>query len=145
MFYRYYGAIKHEIVYPLFPYVSDTGSMTPMAPYFSLFLDLSGIIIIIVGWARYKTIKFYLNHIQPNDSTKKNMQTFEFYMKRLYKCNLTLLILCFLGAFGSMVIGNFRTTENMTGHLIGAFFLFFSLLIFMLISVCFKRIYYFKF
>ncbi|KAH9425013.1 DNA damage-regulated autophagy modulator protein [Dermatophagoides pteronyssinus] len=107
--------------HPIFPYVSDSASFPPVASYFSQSLDMIAIIFAITVWARYKQIKYYLNNNSFTDSLNKNND-----QSSSSSYNLQLLYL---------FIGNFRTVENMTGHLIGVTLIFSFIPIILLIQI----------
>ncbi|OTF74901.1 hypothetical protein BLA29_008190, partial [Euroglyphus maynei] len=94
--------------HPIFPYVSDSASFPPAA-------------IAIIVWARYKQYKYYLMN-----SLSKSMNKIDYSLKLqlFHRLNLYFLLFGLLASFGLVFIGNFRTVENMTGHLIGVTLIF---------------------
>ncbi|KAF7491103.1 DNA damage-regulated autophagy modulator protein 2 [Sarcoptes scabiei] len=132
----YWASVKHEFLHPLLPYVSDAGSGTPGANYFSQLIDMCSLLILITAWIRYKQIKFYLDQqIEASkklNNTKAESKQPEEEIKNLSYINWLAMIFASICAFGGILTGNFRMTEFLIVHMLSASLLFGFMLIYLL-------------
>ncbi|UXI16311.1 serine/threonine-protein phosphatase 6 regulatory subunit 2-like [Sarcoptes scabiei] len=133
-FMPYILAVKFELVHPIWPYVSDTGTHLPVANYFSQILDIIAIFGTIIAWARYKQIKFYLNERLIRRTVETKLEIDEITLRELHRINFVSLFVAILASIGTIIVGNFRAIESLTIHLIGALLLFNSMTIYMLLA-----------
>jgi len=94
---------------PFFSYISDTGAIHPESCWFSLFLNLTGVVLGIIVYIRYKQVEEFF---RGNDSV---------WLPRI---NLMGLVMGFISALGASVVGSFQETRVFTLHVLGAFMAF---------------------
>ncbi|KAH9415669.1 Frag1/DRAM/Sfk1 [Dermatophagoides pteronyssinus] len=119
-FVPYFIAVHTGFVDPILPYVSDTGSDTVAAKYFSSMLDICAFFAMIIGWIRYKQINFYIKNIKINAI---NVDSDD--MASLKSKNRLLLCFYFLSACGMIGVGNIRLSESFYVHWLLGFLIFF--------------------
>ncbi|KAH9493633.1 DNA damage-regulated autophagy modulator protein [Dermatophagoides farinae] len=107
----YYITVKNGFVYPLFPYISDTGGHPPVACYFSMMIDIIALLVFIAGLFRYKQIEYYLS--------REKTATINAERQWLINLNYYSLIATWISPIGLIMIGNFRETENIHPHMAG--------------------------
>ncbi|KAK3594033.1 hypothetical protein CHS0354_040791 [Potamilus streckersoni] len=106
-----YGiAVAYGHVDPGFPYISDTGTLSPESCAFGQLLNIGALLCSIVIYTRYKQIeKFYRD---------KSSRT------KLLRLNKGCFILGLSACLGLSIVGNFQETNVEIVHTIGAFLAF---------------------
>ncbi|CAG2176901.1 unnamed protein product, partial [Oppiella nova] len=65
-------------VKPVFPYISDAGATHPEAAFFSILLYLEGFLIAVMGWIRFKQIRYIVHNMpKPNQNNNNNSLTID--------------------------------------------------------------------
>ncbi|KAH7644072.1 hypothetical protein HUG17_6434 [Dermatophagoides farinae] len=117
----YIVTVLKGLIYPIWPMVSDAGAILPAASYFSTFLDIIAALTAFVGIILYKQIHYYrceLNQRLPLGSKHNNDDEYK-NIDHLKLCNRIIIIMTIFMSTGLVLTGNFRSTENLTGHMIG--------------------------
>ncbi|PAV75476.1 hypothetical protein WR25_16229 [Diploscapter pachys] len=114
----YLMAVFHDDVEPVFPYISASGDHRPESCFFSLLLNITSCLSMLVIYIRYQLIE---SLIRDSDQQISNL-------------NFVSLILGLLGGFGMMVVANFQETAVIMVHLIAACICFGSGCLYMIVQ-----------
>ncbi|XP_072034793.1 DNA damage-regulated autophagy modulator protein 1-like [Amphiura filiformis] len=109
----YTFAVTSEHIFPLLPYISDTGVEYPESSIFSLSLDVVAFLLVSTSYVRYQLI----GHFHRKLPSEPRYQ-------RIGRVNAASLLIGVVAAVGLMVLANFPEDENLMVHLMGAFFCF---------------------
>ncbi|KAB0801644.1 hypothetical protein PPYR_03830 [Photinus pyralis] len=105
----YVWALCNDHIYPLFPYISDTGALSPESCMFGQMMNIGAVMITVCHYTRYRQIRF-LNDVE--NST---------FVHKLNKCGLYVGA---VGCLGISMVGNFQESQFLTLHLVGAVMVF---------------------
>ncbi|CAJ0584161.1 unnamed protein product, partial [Mesorhabditis spiculigera] len=97
----YVSAVYHGDVDPVFPYISAAGNNRPESCFFSLLLNLSSFLSMIVIYLRYSLVK---ELIRGSD-------------QKIERANGIALFFGLVGAMGMMVVANFQESAVIKIHL----------------------------
>ncbi|CAJ0602084.1 unnamed protein product [Cylicocyclus nassatus] len=103
---------------PILPFISDGGAYSPEASVFGQLLNIAGFLYIITIYIIHQHIFEFYGHYQKYERTKW-----------WYGCQI-LMYIGFASAIGLMLVANFRETEIIVVHIIGALLAFFSMVIY---------------
>ncbi|KAK4883292.1 hypothetical protein RN001_006611 [Aquatica leii] len=98
-------AVAKGHVYPIFPYISETGTMPPESCIFSQMLNVGAVLMFLNNYIRYRQIDFGIKSKYVNLSKKWNT------------------VAVWIGTIvsvGISVVGNFQQTNMFVMHMIGA-------------------------
>ncbi|KAG7472533.1 hypothetical protein MATL_G00109880 [Megalops atlanticus] len=101
--FAYVTAVLLRHVDPLFPFISDTGTVAPERCVFGLMLNISTFLGVATVFVRYKQVQALLG---PEE-------------RQLQRWNLAGLVLGLISAFGMCIIANFQKTVIFYVHLTG--------------------------
>jgi len=113
------AVLYYKEVEPIFPYVSDIGTNSPQAGYFSQVIDLAAFAGIIAGFFRYRQINYYLESVQ-KETKVANSNTQILLVNRLKRSNFISVIIFMMAIGGLISVGNFRSSEILFNHLMAA-------------------------
>ncbi|KAK4883473.1 hypothetical protein RN001_006792 [Aquatica leii] len=102
-------AVYNKHVYYLFPYISDTGALTPEMNVFGQLFNIGAMLMAFGLFVRYKQVE--------NDINTKNIT-----LKPIW--NKIVILLGFIASFGVSVVANFSEYSILSIHLFGAFLAF---------------------
>nr|XP_027196855.1 DNA damage-regulated autophagy modulator protein 1-like [Dermatophagoides pteronyssinus] len=116
-FVPYTISVSNGSIYPIWPLVSDAGAVTPAAGYFSTFLDIIAILTICVSIILSKQIRYYKWELLQRFKLDRPIDERNFNC--LVLSRKIIKITSILISVGLFITGNFRSIENLTGHMIG--------------------------
>ncbi|KAK5650439.1 hypothetical protein RI129_001468 [Pyrocoelia pectoralis] len=115
----YFISVFHEHVYPIFPYISETGSKPPESCIFGQMLNIGAVILGINNYIRYRQIDFALT--MRNIGLKRTWNEMSLWCGNMV-------------CFGVTLVGNFQQSTVVYIHLIGAFMTFGGTAIFFILQ-----------
>ncbi|KAF5300128.1 hypothetical protein FQR65_LT09218 [Abscondita terminalis] len=101
----YFIAVLYKHVYPVLPYISDTGATPPESCIFGQMLNIGAILLALIMYVRYRQVDFILKSNDIGISKRWN--------------GFSLLVGYFI-CFGITIVGNFQQNTVLYIHLIGA-------------------------
>ncbi|GLV31128.1 uncharacterized protein CBL_12201 [Carabus blaptoides fortunei] len=107
----YAVATSLDHVYPVWPYISDTGTLPPESCIFGLMLNVGSLLMGLVLFVRYKQIKMI-------------MQSHDRHNRILNLMNMFCFLTGMIAAIGACIVANFQETSEITTHLFGAMLCF---------------------
>ncbi|XP_025087373.1 DNA damage-regulated autophagy modulator protein 2-like isoform X2 [Pomacea canaliculata] len=110
-------------VEPVFPYISDTGTVAPESCVFGQLLNLFAALTAWCMYIRYKQVRHYYDVIEKRgllSTHPKRAQTVK-WKRRINKFSFGVGILC---ALGISIVGNFQEDNMLEMHLLGAIMAF---------------------
>ncbi|XP_071831117.1 DNA damage-regulated autophagy modulator protein 1-like [Apostichopus japonicus] len=113
-------------VHYLFPYISDAGAEYPENSLFSFLFDVAALLILLNVYAQYLMHGTYFKHITHQNGGGGGALT----VKSLPIVNKLSLIVAVIASCGMAIVANFPVDEKILVHLLGAFLLFTSSLIY---------------
>ncbi|KAF5308661.1 hypothetical protein FQR65_LT06122 [Abscondita terminalis] len=117
-------------VYPIFPFISETGTTPPESCIFSQMLNIGAVLMAVTNYIRYRQIDFAIK--SRNVELQSRWNTFGLYVG-------------YVVAFGISVVGNFQQTNVFAVHMLGALMSFGLVAIYFIIqtriSFAFKSLY----
>ncbi|KAJ8370194.1 hypothetical protein SKAU_G00102220 [Synaphobranchus kaupii] len=102
--FAYITAVVLQHVDPLFPYISDTGTVPPERCVFGLMLNISSFLGVATVYVRYKQVQA-LTELEDSG---------------LHRLNTVGLGLGSLSSFGMCIVANFQKTVIVSMHMVGA-------------------------
>uniref|UniRef100_A0A914ZEG8 DNA damage-regulated autophagy modulator protein 1 n=1 Tax=Parascaris univalens TaxID=6257 RepID=A0A914ZEG8_PARUN len=114
----YVFAVWRGDVDPVFPYISAEGDHRPESCFFSMMLNLSSFLSMLIIYLRYSLVS------ELNRSA-------DLCLKRVNELSL---VAGLLGAFGMFLVANFQETAVLTVHLVSAFVCFGSGCVYMIMQ-----------
>eukprot|EP00039_Didymoeca_costata_P011969 m.170980 g.170980 ORF g.170980 m.170980 type:complete len:287 (-) comp15344_c0_seq1:36-896(-) len=102
-------------VYPLLPYISDTGAEAPERSIFSFGLTCAFLLAVVIFWSRYKQLM-----LARQGSERMNPA----------RINEIALVLGMTSSFGMILVACFQDIEILQVHLVGAFLIYGSFLLY---------------
>ncbi|KAK5650452.1 hypothetical protein RI129_001481 [Pyrocoelia pectoralis] len=101
----YIIAVYDGHVYPLLPYISDTGTLSPESCIFGQMMNIGAVITMMAIYLRYRQVKLVLDAED---------------MKAMSILNTLSLYSGVVACLGISFVGNFQETNFLSLHLIGA-------------------------
>ncbi|CAJ0602083.1 unnamed protein product [Cylicocyclus nassatus] len=118
MFSGYSIGVAKERFPPFFPFISDGGGYSPEANIFGQFLNMAGFLYVITVYVVHIQIVAFYGHV------------LKWNRSRWYYSSLLLMYIGFLSALGMTMVANFRYTEILPAHMIGAMMTFIAMVIY---------------
>lgn len=122
-FFITYGmSVHYKHVKPLFPYISDTGTIPPESCLFAQFLNIYAA---LTGWCmylRYKQVRLYYFYILSQGIVPQSDRHRSIHRKLVF--NKVCLFVGIVTALGISVVGNFQEDHVISVHLLGAMMAF---------------------
>ncbi|KAK7098942.1 DNA damage-regulated autophagy modulator protein 2-like [Littorina saxatilis] len=111
-------AVYNDHVEPVFPYISDTGTIPPESCIFGQLLNLYAALTAWCMYLRYKQVRLYyrgveLAGIEPGSHRSRSVRK-----KQL--ANKACLVIGIIASLGASVVGNFQEDNVLSVHLLGA-------------------------
>ncbi|KAB0802217.1 hypothetical protein PPYR_04403 [Photinus pyralis] len=106
---RYLISVYHEHVYPILPYISETGSSPPESCIFGQMVNFGAVLLGVIMYIRYRQVDFVLT--AGSIALKRTWNEMSFWCGNL---------IC----FGVTLVGNFQQTNASWMHFGGAFLTF---------------------
>ncbi|KAK7447122.1 hypothetical protein BaRGS_00040212, partial [Batillaria attramentaria] len=114
-----YGmAVYSEHVKPVFPYISDTGTIPPESCVFGQLLNVYAALSAWCMYLRYKQVRLYYRYIQSQGVVPQS-DRFRSTRRKLI-LNKICLVIGIVAALGVSVVGNFQEDHVISVHLLGA-------------------------
>lgn len=104
----YVWAVTNGDVYPIFPYISDTGAEAPERSYFSMCMCLGSALLYAIVLTRYLQINTYY---KSEGNKVSRLNRWSYYLGTM-------------SAFGMLLVANFQDNEIFTLHFLGAFMVY---------------------
>lgn len=105
----YLIAVQQNHVYPVFPAISDTGTLPPESCVFSLLVNILALLLTFVIWLRGKQLRHVPSDVGPS---------------RL--ANTGSYLIGYLACFGLYIVANCQETNTLFFHFVGALMAFWS-------------------
>ncbi|XP_076471563.1 DNA damage-regulated autophagy modulator protein 1-like [Babylonia areolata] len=118
-FFVTYGmAVHNDHVEPLFPYISDTGTIAPESCVFGQLLNIYAALTAWCMYLRYKQVRRYYRCIEsqglePGSARQKSV-------RRKHIINRLCLVIGLVASLGISVVANFQEDNLLSVHLLGA-------------------------
>lgn len=103
----YFIAYGDGHIFPIWPYISDTGARSPESCYFGQLLNMSAMLAIIFGFLRYQMLESYFEQAL-------------IISTRLRVINAIAFIMMVMAGFGMSMVANFQETHVGVLHYTGA-------------------------
>lgn len=118
LFVPYGLALHRDHVYKFWPYISDTGNFSPERSWFTVFLNLTGFLAIVICYIRYHLI------LSINKADEK----------RVRRLNYWALLVAGIAILGTVLVGAFQEDQISSMHGAGAFITFAFGWVYMILS-----------
>ncbi|KAL8601943.1 hypothetical protein ACOMHN_008435 [Nucella lapillus] len=122
-FFITYGmAVHYEHVEPIFPYISDTGTIPPESCLFGQLLNIYAILTAWCMYVRYKQVRLYYCYAEDQGLEAGSARYRSVRRKQII--NKACLVIGVITALGVSIVGNFQEDNVLVVHLIGAMMAF---------------------